>query len=73
MSKQNRRNKKFDVYINLVYRYIFEFLGIFEYFKQRLGRYLLRKISKDSTNTNALSMVTKKEKLLPVNFALILI
>jgi len=48
MSKQNRRNKKFDVYINLVYRYIVEFLGVFEYFKQRLGRYLLRKISEAS-------------------------
>jgi hypothetical protein len=37
MSKQNRWNKTFDVYINLVYRYIAEFIGVFEYFKQRLG------------------------------------
>ena len=37
MSKQNRRNKQIDVYINLEYRYVPEFLGVFEYFKQRLG------------------------------------
>jgi len=30
MPKQNRRNKKFDVYINLVYLYIAEFVGVFE-------------------------------------------
>jgi hypothetical protein len=37
MSKQNRLNKTFDVCINLVYRYIAELLGVFEYFKLRLG------------------------------------